>query len=278
MTTAVVKSVNWHLTSACNYACRFCFARNLGECHLPFDAGLRLISKLHKAGMEKINFAGGEPLLHPRLLEYCKVAKDFGMTVSITTNGYLLNGRILGEMVGVVDWLGLSIDSSSDEVEEKLCRGYGDHVTHCLEIVDKIHEAGIRLKVNTTVTRLTYKENMRPLIRMLNPERWKVFQMLHIRGENDDAVADLSVTDEQYQSLVERHRLFRLDNGSAPVFESANDMESSYFMITPSGNVKIDTGRVVTKYPLDEVLRGGVDLIVDAQKYTGRGGLYDWHN
>lgn len=228
--------------------------------------------------MEKINFAGGEPLLHPRLLDYCSYAKSLGMTVSITTNGYLLKGKIIDKMDGLVDWIGLSVDSGSDVIEEKLCRGYGDHVTHCIEIADKIHEAGIHLKVNTTVTRLTYLENMRPIIRNLNPERWKVFQMLHLRGENDDALADLSISNEQFEYFVDRHRLFRLENGDAPVFESADDMENSYFIVTPAGNVIINEGRVISKYCLDEVLNKGIQNIVNVDKYERRGGLYNWAN
>lgn len=271
-----IQSVNWHLTSACNYSCRFCFVQNLKECPVGFDNGLKLIQTLADAGMDKINFAGGEPLLHPRLLDYCRAAKDLGLTVSITTNGYLLNETNIDDMKGVVDWIGLSVDSVSDDVEERLCRGFGDHVTHSRWAATLIHDAGISLKVNTTVTRLTYHEDMRSLIEHLNPGRWKVFQMLHIRGENDDDAADLAVTDGQFDQFVARHRAFRLKNGSSPVFERCDDMESSYFMVTPAGNVKIDTGRVVTKFPLGEVLERGIGAYVDEGKYRGRGGVYAW--
>ena len=118
---------------------------------------------------------------------------------------------------------------------------------------------------------------MRPLIRTLNPERWKVFQMLDIKGENDSA-HDLLITNEQFNQFVNEHLIFRLENGNAPVFEYAEDMECSYFMITPSGNVKIDNGRVITKYPLDVVLKTGINKIINEKKYINRGGLYEWNN
>lgn len=235
------------------------------------------MSKLSDAGMEKINFAGGEPMLHPKIIDYCKAAKDLGMTVSVTTNGYYLNGKVISDMRKFVDWIGLSVDSVSDAIEQKLCRGYGNHVSHCIEIADIIHEAEIHLKVNSTITSLNYEENMRPLIRTLNPERWKVFQMLDIKGENDSA-HDLLITNEQFNQFVQNHKLFRLENSNSPVFEYAEDMEGSYFMITPSGNVKIDTGRVITKYPLDVVLKNGINKIINEKKYIDRGGLYEWNN
>jgi radical S-adenosyl methionine domain-containing protein 2 len=226
--------------------------------------------------MDKINFAGGEPLLHPRLLDYCTVAKDCGMTVSITTNGSCLDGNLIARMSEVVDWIALSIDSGSDEIEARLGRGCGNHVTHCTEVARIIHEAGIRLKMNTTITALTYRENMISLVKRIKPDRWKVLQMLHICGENDDAVADLAITSEQFNHFVENHREVCLDNGENPVFESSNDIENSYFMLTPSGNVKIDVGNVITKFSLDDVVSRGVEYYVNPAKYQNRGALYEW--
>lgn len=276
-TARIIKSVNWHLISACNYRCRFCFARNLGETPVSFDDGVGIIRKLADIGMDKINFAGGEPLLHPHLRDYCRVAKEHGMTVSITTNGSLLDEDVIGKMRGVVDWIALSIDSGSDEIEAQLGRGYGDHVSHCIRIASMIRNVGIRLKINTTVTASTYRENMIPLVQTIRPDRWKVLQMLHIHGENDDAIGDLAITSEQFNQFVENHRLVVLENGELPVFESSDEIENSYFMITPSGNVKIDMGNVVTKFSLDEVITHGVEYFVSPVKYQNRGGIYEWN-
>jgi len=226
--------------------------------------------------MEKINFAGGEPLLHPRLFDYCRAAWDLGMTVSITTNGSLLSQRLIEEHVACIDWLALSVDSASEATEKRLGRGYGHHVRHCIEMSDVIRAAGIRLKINTTVTRLTWEEDMADFIQRASPDRWKVLQMLHILGENDDAVADLAVTDEQFQVFCARHADVILHGGVRPVFESSAMIEGSYFMVTPGGRVKTDTGRVIRKYPLADVLHSGVTEYVDQALYLGRGGVYAW--
>jgi len=228
--------------------------------------------------MEKINFAGGEPLLHPRLRDYCEIAKDLGMTTSITTNGSLLNRERIRSLYNVVDWIALSIDSGSDEIEEQLGRGHGDHVSHCTEVAGMIRDIGIRLKMNTTVTALTYKENLIPLVEKIKPERWKILQMMHIRSENDDAIEDLSITSDRFDRFVERHRGFALNNGKLPVFESSDAMENSYFMITPGGNVKTDTGNVISKFSLEEIISRGLENFVSPVKYQNRGGIYEWAN
>ncbi|WP_343044919.1 viperin family antiviral radical SAM protein [Methanofollis tationis] len=268
--------MNWHLISACNYSCRFCFARNLGETPVSFSEGERILTRLADAGMEKINFAGGEPLLHPRLFDYCRAAHDLGMTVSITTNGSRLTPEQVRMERGYIDWIALSVDSASEETEVRLGRGDGRHVGHCIRLSDAIREAGIRLKINTTVTALSREEDMTGFIRRTDPDRWKVLQMLHIRGENDGAVADLSVTDAEFRAFADRHTGVVLRGGVLPVFESSAMIEGSYFMVTPGGRVKTDTGRVIRKYSLDEVLESGVSAYVDEGQYLGRGGVYAW--
>ena len=226
----IAKNIYWHFTSECNYNCKFCFHKNMGEYHFSFKEEIKIMLKFKDMGVEYINFTGGDPLLHPRLLEYCSYAKSLGMTVSITTNGYLLNSKRIHDMVGIVDWIGLSVDSCSEYIEEMLGKGYGDHITHCIEIADKIHEAGIRLKINTKVTGLTYKENMRPIIRTLNPNQWDVFQMPEIQGKNDKTIHNLLTSDEQFAYFIERHEYFRLENCTAPIFIFSKNIERSCFM------------------------------------------------
>ncbi|MBT8507036.1 radical SAM protein [Methanomicrobiaceae archaeon CYW5] len=275
---SVVKSVNWHITNRCNYSCRFCFAQNLGKHEVSLEEGQKILKKLSNAGIEKINFAGGEPLLHPRLPDYCKTAKSLGMTVSVTTNGSRLDRKMIESLSGNVDWIALSVDSCLDTVEATMGRGRGEHVTNALNAAFLIHEADIRLKVNTVVTSLTWQENMRPLIRMMAPDRWKVMQMLVIEGENKTSSIGLGITNGQFREFKERHRSICLSPGVYPVFETADDMEGSYFMITPDGHVKSDVGKKITLYSLDDVLREGIDTLVDSDKYLDRGGLYNWKN
>lgn len=271
-----IRSVNWHLISACNYSCRFCFAQNLGEEPVPFPEGVKILNRLADAGMEKINFAGGEPLLHPRLFDYCRVAHDLGMTVSITTNGSRLSRGKVHTHSKNIDWIALSVDSAFEHIEERLGRGRGGHVRHCIHISDAIRNEGIRLKINTTITALNWTEDMTGFIHRTLPDRWKVLQMLHIKGENDDAVADLAVSATQFQSFVDRHKDIALRGGIRPVFESCDMIEGSYFMVTPAGLVKTDTGRTIQKFSLNEVLNSGVSNYVDTSQYLGRGGLYEW--
>lgn len=274
--TGVIQSVNWHLTPACNYACKFCFAQNLGEKPMPQEQGVHLIERLVRLGMDKINFAGGEPLLHPGLPYYCSAANDIGMTVSITTNGSLLTANLIDELKDHVDWIAISVDSSIEETEKKLGRGKGNHVHHARNIAPLVRDAGIKLKINTTVTSLNWNEDMHQFIDEVRPDRWKILQMLHIRGENDEYADELSVSEQEFDYFVQNHSDVRLSGGIKPVFESCDAIESSYFMVTPSGNVKIDTERKISLYPLEFIEQYGPEAVVMPEKYLGRGGVYEW--
>jgi radical S-adenosyl methionine domain-containing protein 2 len=69
-------SVNCHFTRKCNYECGFCF-RIVKTSHVEsWDVAEKGLTLLKDAGMRKTNFAGGEPLLYPKLLgpsvEFCK--------------------------------------------------------------------------------------------------------------------------------------------------------------------------------------------------------------
>jgi radical S-adenosyl methionine domain-containing protein 2 len=235
-----------------------------------------ILGKLKSIGMEKVNFVGGEPMLYPVIFDTTEIAKEMGFVVSIVTNGYYLNEQSITRLAPHVDWIGLSIDSNSEKIEKKLGRGYGNHVKHVCEISDIIHDRGIGLKINTTVTRCTYKEDMRPLISRLNPDRWKVFQMLSIKGQNDQYAEKLSITDIEFEQFISVNQEIKLNGGEKPVFEHSEDMIDSYFMLSPSGNIIRNAGGVYTEYPLQHLEMREIGSIISAEKYVARGGSYDY--
>lgn len=115
------ESVNYHFTRQCNYKCGFCFHTAKTSYVLPVDEAKRGLKMLRDAGMEKINFSGGEPFLHKRgkflgeLVKYCKEEISVP-SVSIISNGSLITEKWMGEFGAYVDILGVSCDSFNEEV------------------------------------------------------------------------------------------------------------------------------------------------------------------
>ena len=108
------KSVNYHFTRQCNYTCKFCFHTSTSRTHLPLEKAKEGLRLLRHAGMEKINFSGGEPLLIDdgeylgQLCKYC--TEELGLYVSIVTNGSLMTEEWIRQYAPVIDIIAVSCD------------------------------------------------------------------------------------------------------------------------------------------------------------------------
>ncbi|MDK2947550.1 MAG: radical S-adenosyl methionine protein 2 [Methanolobus sp.] len=271
-----IRSANWHVTMNCNYNCRFCFDKNMTGEFKDIEKARHILETLKTRGIEKINFAGGEPLLYKNLSHILQMAKDMGFVVSFVTNASLLNENNIRELSNYVDWIGISVDSADEDIERKLGRGNGSHVEHVSRVCKLVREHGMKLKINTTVTKLNYLEDMKPFISSLCPDRWKVFQVLYMKGQNDDAL-DLILTREEFATFRKINRGLVLSNGSMPIFESADDMLNSYLIIGSDGNILLSNDNQRSSVSFEQLDYMELTDLVDADKYLERGGDYDWN-
>lgn len=271
-------SINFHLFKPCDARCRFCFA-SFRDVRGRLSAGeaRRLLDQLRAAGGEKLNFAGGEPTLHPHIGELIRHAHDIGFVTSIVTNGSRL-ARLLDDSADALDWAALSIDSGDEATQERLGRGQGDHVARCIALADRCRDADVRLKVNTVVTKMNWHEDLSPLIQRLAPERWKVFQVLRVTGQNDGVVEPLLISASQFEAFIARHApLGAL--GFPPVAEDNDAMIDTYVMVDPLGRFFGNTDGVHrTSAPILEVgvPAAAAAMEFDAAGFEARGGRYDW--
>lgn len=285
-----IPSVNYHLLWPCNMRCGFCFATfqdvrhemGLSKGHLPEGDCLSLIDLLADAGFEKLNFAGGEPMLCSFLPNLIRRAKARGMVTSIVTNGAKLTDVWLAEMRDSLDWIGLSIDTADPGKLVRLGRAIRGRTpmteAEYLHISREIKRQGIRLKINTVVTSVTWQEDFTDFIRAAQPERWKIFQALPIQGQNDAHIDEFVVTPAQFAAYVQRHRCVE-DDGIQVVPETNELMIGSYAMIDPAGRF-FDDSKGSHTYS-DPILAVGIeaalkDISVDAARFLERGGKYDW--
>ena len=265
--------MNFHLFKPCNLRCRFCFAtfRDVRG-RLPTKDALRLIGRLRDAGTEKLNFAGGEPTLHPDLGQLVEHARALGLVVSIITNGARLE-PLLRDHREALDIVGLSVDSADEGIQKQLARGGGDHVGASLRLAGRVRAAGLYLKLNSVVTRLNVHEDMSAYVEAFAPDRWKVFQVLAVEGMNDGSVEDLLIERSEFDAWVRRHAAL------APVPEDNDAMTDSYAMIDPLGRFYGDTdGKHRVSAP---ILAIGIPAAIAQvgfriDKLAARGGLYDW--
>ncbi len=111
-------------TMLCNMKCPMCFQQHMDinkEGYLDFELYKKIIDESARNKLYSIRLCHrGEPLLHPRIVDMVRYAKDKGIKEVFTlTNGLLLNEKLICELYGAgLDWLQLSIDGAYDIYEK----------------------------------------------------------------------------------------------------------------------------------------------------------------
>ena len=282
-------AINWHFWPWCNYGCKFCFARfeDIPRAdRLPKEIALTVPEMLAEAGADKITFVGGEPTLCPYLGDLLAASKDVGLTTCIVSNASGLTENFLDKWGHLIDWVGLSIDASSDQIHAEIGRGMrGDLArsrSHHLELAtdawDRCRSRGIRMKLNTVVCKPNLDDDMMELVLKLRPERWKIFEVLPVDGQNDGDVDDLLLDEGEFQTWVDRHASIA-EEGVQFVPESNELMRGSYAMMDALGRFYSNSEGGHTYGP--SILEIGVREAWEQNcffedRFHNRGGIYEW--
>lgn len=107
------ESLEYNLTEHCNLKCAGCdhASPHLPEKFASLDEFTRDIEQLATVlHAKELKFVGGEPLLHPQLLQFIQAARRIGVSTHITliTNGVLLH-TLSDEVWKLVDFFWLSV-------------------------------------------------------------------------------------------------------------------------------------------------------------------------
>lgn len=291
MLTQLPPAVNWHFWPWCNYGCKFCFARfeDIPRAdRLPKEIAITVPEMLAAAGAEKITFVGGEPTLCPYLGDLLAASKDVGLTTCIVTNASGLTEDFLDKWSHLIDWIGLSIDASNDQIHAEIGRGMrGDLArerSHHLDLAKdawiRCKSRGIRMKLNTVVCGPNIHDDMSDLALELMPERWKIFQVLPVEGQNDGDVDSLLIESEDFNNWVSRHEHVA-KKGIQFVPESNDLMRGSYAMLDALGRFySNESGGHVYGPSLLEVgvSKAWEENVFIEQRFNERGGIYEWTN
>lgn len=271
--TTLPPAASYFLLRECNLRCKFCFAtfRDVAG-SLKLKDMLRIVDALTEGGVRKLTLVGGEPTLHPHVGAVLRHARQVGLTTSLVTNGARLDA-LLDTQPETLDWVGLSADSASEDIQRALGRGNGGHVAQTIRLAQRCHALGVKVKLNTVVTSLGAEEDMTSFVQAVAPRRWKVFQVLPIRGQNDGKVEPLLLSDDIFARWVERHAHLN------PVAEPNRLMKGTYVLVDPLGRFFSDaTGTHVYSQPILDVgiATAWREMDFNESDFVERGGVYDW--
>lgn len=81
---------------ACNLKCSFCHNEGAGlNGRLSVEDARLAIETAVRIGFTRVQFTGGEPLLHPQIASFVKMARAYIDDVGVTTNGTYLNEKLV---------------------------------------------------------------------------------------------------------------------------------------------------------------------------------------
>jgi len=106
------------LTNACNHGCVFCALDfvNFGKDFINKNVMIENLEDMANHGLKSIMFAGeGEPLLHKDVGLFTQKAKQYGLDISITTNGVPFTKQKREQCLPNLTWIRFSVDSGSSE-------------------------------------------------------------------------------------------------------------------------------------------------------------------
>ena len=112
------------VTRRCNLSCGYCNEFDKVSEAVPYGTLCRVVDKLVQLGTFTLEVTGGEPLLHPRLIDLLSYARDRGIPRRrLITNGFLLTPATIDALneVGLYH-LSISVDGvkSNQETEKVL--------------------------------------------------------------------------------------------------------------------------------------------------------------
>jgi len=140
------RTVSISITNKCNLNCRYCFIKKGCEL-LDRDYILQLSEKFDGLDTFDIAIGGGEPFLHPELIEICrKIWVNTSLGVSITTNGTVFNEDTLKALKGYVSIIRISIDGIGDVYEFNRNFNF-DKILNSIAITSQHHRVGLNVIV-----------------------------------------------------------------------------------------------------------------------------------
>jgi len=178
--------VIWEVTRACQLVCTHCRAdaiRSRNPFELTTDEGCRLLDDLASFGTPRplVVLTGGDPFERPDLPDLVAHGTRIGLSMALSPS---VTDRLTRSVLVELHEAGakavsLSLDGSTAESHDSF-RGVEGVFDATLEAAHTVRDVGLRLQINTTVTRGNVHELPRMLRHVLDLDAalWSVFFLI----------------------------------------------------------------------------------------------------
>ena len=127
------------ITNICNMSCSFCHGHSRKPRRMTTEEFEHVLSQLRGQIKYIYYHLMGEPLTHPELPLFLRMAKERGFNSAITTNGTLLKKRQSEILSAGVNKVSVSLHSFEDGTEKEYLR----YMTEVCDFADAASKAGV---------------------------------------------------------------------------------------------------------------------------------------
>ena len=156
-------SGTFELTARCNFNCPMCYVHlnqedvNARGKELTAEQWIELGRQAKEAGTMFILLTGGEPFVRKDFFQIYRALKQMGMLISINTNGSMLKGEILQNLLqDPPHRINISLYGGCNETYKNMCGlNAFDLVT---ENIRALKLAGVDVRINLSITPYTRQD------------------------------------------------------------------------------------------------------------------------
>jgi len=157
---AAPETIHFSVTGHCDQACVGCFysARPGSEVkpdHVPWELFQRVVARAGRHSVFQMALGGGEPLLHPQIVEMVRLARKHDVVPNLTTNGNRLDRDLAQALRGAgLGQAQISLNGASHRANAATRPNF----ERALAAMRACREVGLRFGVNFLLTRSSAQE------------------------------------------------------------------------------------------------------------------------
>lgn len=207
----VLRELCFEITNDCPLRCEFCSTfndtdRTVAPTYVDPDVCEEVITSFKKLGGEVLELSGGEPLLHPHIVQTVRFAKDQGLQVRLYTSGIARSDteRLIRRLAkNGLDRLVLNCQGPS-QIHDALV-GRSGTFERVLRTIRIAKNTGLWVGVHTIPVRQNV-DKIGTLCRVLNAERVNEIAFLRLVRQGRAALnwGHLSLGPTEYELLVQK--------------------------------------------------------------------------
>lgn len=166
-----LRQLYFYLTEGCNLCCRHCWIgpKHLSAADRPTGLDVRLVRSIidqaKPLGLRGVKLTGGEPLLHPGILDILEILRAGNLPVNVETNGTLCTPEFARALAGCSSpSVAVSLDAPDAETHDWM-RGVRGAFASALKGIRNLVGAGLKPQIIMSVVRRN-RDGMRALVRL----------------------------------------------------------------------------------------------------------------